>query len=130
MPTKASWRHPVLPWIIWAIGASYFFYDYINQVIPGIIGPSLIQAFQVPAAALGTLSAYYFYSYAVMQIPVGLIVDHYGPHRPLVIAALLAAGGNFLLARAGSFGEVEIYRLVVGFGAAFAMGRPLPWNFK
>ena len=120
MPTKASWRHPVLPWIIWAIGASYFFYDYINQVIPGIIGPSLIQAFQVPAAALGTLSAYYFYSYAVMQIPVGLIVDHYGPHRPLVIAALLAAGGNFLLARAGSFGEVEIYRLVVGFGAAFA----------
>ena len=31
MPTKASWRHPVLPWIIWFIGAAYFFYDYINQ---------------------------------------------------------------------------------------------------
>ena len=120
LPTKASWRHPVLPWIIWIIGASFFFYDYINQVIPGIIGPSLMQAFQVPAAALGTLSAYYFYSYAVMQIPVGLIVDHYGPHRPLVIAAVLAAGGNLLLAQAGSFGAVEIYRLLVGFGAAFS----------
>jgi MFS family permease len=120
MPTKASWRHPVLPWIIWGIGASYFFYDYINQVIPGIIGPSLIQAFQVPAAALGTLSAYYFYSYAVMQIPVGLIVDHYGPHRPLFIAALLAAGGNLLLAQASTFSGVEIYRLLVGFGAAFS----------
>ena len=110
----------MLPWIIWIIAASYFFYDYINQVIPGIIGPSLEQAFQVPAAALGTLSAYYFYSYAVMQIPVGVIVDHYGPHRPLVIAAVLAAGGNFLLAQAGSFGAVEIYRLLVGFGAAFS----------
>jgi len=120
MPTKASWRHPVLPWIIWGIGASYFFYDYINQVIPGIIGPSLIQAFHVPAEALGTLSAYYFYSYAVMQIPVGLIVDHYGPHRPLVIAALFAAGGNLLLAQASTFSGVEIYRLLVGFGAAFS----------
>jgi MFS family permease len=120
LPTKASWRHPVLPWIIWIIGALYFFYDYINQVIPGIIGPSLEHDFQVPAAALGTLSAYYFYSYAVMQIPVGLIVDHYGPHRPLVIAAVLAAGGNLLLAQAGTFGGVEIYRLLVGFGAAFS----------
>ncbi len=120
MPTKATWKHPALPWIIWGIGASYFFYDYINQVIPGIIGPSLIQAFGVSAAALGTLSAYYFYSYAVMQIPVGLIVDHFGPHRALVVAALFAAGGNLLLARAGTFGDAEIYRLLVGFGAAFS----------
>ncbi len=120
MSTKASWHHPVLPWIVWGIGASYFFYDYINQVVPGIIGPSLIQAFGVSAAALGTLSAYYFYSYATMQIPVGLIVDHWGPHRPLVIAALFAAGGNLLLAKAGSFGEAEIYRLLVGLGAAFS----------
>ncbi|MEJ2366333.1 MAG: MFS transporter [Deltaproteobacteria bacterium] len=120
MPTKASWHHPVLPWIIWGIGASYFFYDYINQVVPGIIGSSLIQTFNVSAAALGTLSAYYFYSYAVMQIPVGLIVDHYGPHRPLVIAALFAAGGNLLLAQASTFSGVEIYRLLVGFGAAFS----------
>lgn len=120
MPTKAKWHHPALPWIIWGIGASYFFYDYINQVIPGIIGPSLIQAFGVSAAALGTLSAYYFYSYAIMQIPVGLIVDHFGPHRALVVAALFAAGGNLLLAKAGTFGEAEIYRLLVGFGAAFS----------
>jgi sugar phosphate permease len=120
MPTKATWKHPMLPWIVWGIGASYFFYDYINQVIPGIIGPSLIQAFQVSAAALGTLSAYYFYSYAFMQIPVGLIVDHFGPHRALVVAALFAAGGNLLLAKAGSFGQAETYRLLVGFGAAFS----------
>ncbi len=39
------------------------------------------EKFGVSAAALGTLSAYYFYSYAIMQIPVGLIVDHFGPHR-------------------------------------------------
>ncbi len=120
MPTKAKWQHPALPWIIWGIGASYFFYDYINQVIPGIIGPSLIQAFGVSAAALGTLSAYYFYSYAFMQIPVGLIVDHFGPHRALAVAALFAAGGNLLLAQAGTFSQAEIYRLLVGFGAAFS----------
>jgi sugar phosphate permease len=120
MPTKATWHHAALPWIIWGIGASYFFYDYINQVIPGIIGPSLIQAFGVSAAALGTLSAYYFYSYAFMQVPVGLIVDYFGPHRALAVAALFAAGGNLLLAKAGTFSEVEIYRLLVGFGAAFS----------
>jgi MFS family permease len=106
--------------VIWAVAATYFFYDYLQQVAPGILGPSLVASFHVDAGALGTLSAFYFYSYAVMQIPVGLLVDHFGPHRPLVIAALVAAAGNVVLALSGSLGAAELSRMLIGFGAAFS----------
>lgn len=120
MSTKHTWHHPVLPWLVWGIAASYFFYDYLQQMVPGVIGPALIQAFHVQAAALGILSAFYFYSYSIMQIPVGLIVDHFGPHRPLVIAALVAAGANLLFSMATTLTGGEFTRLLVGAGAAFS----------
>ncbi len=107
-------------WLIWAVAATYFFYDYLQQVAPGVLGPSLVASFQVNAGALGILSAFYFYSYAVMQVPVGLLVDHFGPHRPLVIAAVVAAAGNVVLALSGSLGAAELSRLLIGFGAAFS----------
>lgn len=117
---KSDGKRQFLPWLIWGIAASYFFFDYLQQMVPGVIGPSLISSFHVDAAALGTLSAFYFYSYSVMQIPVGLISDHFGPHRPLVIAALVAVGGSILFAMSGTLALAELSRMLIGAGAAFA----------
>ena len=94
-------RGQLLPWVIWGAAASFVFFDCFQQVVPGIIGPSLIESFHVDAAALGTFSAFYFYSYAAMQIPVGVVTDHWGSHRPMMAAALIAAGGSALFAMSG-----------------------------
>ena len=100
--TKNRENRLFLPWIIWVIAASYFLFDYVQQMAPGIMGPELIEHFSANDAVLGTLSAFYFYSYAVMQIPVGIITDHFGPHRPLVIAVLVATGGSILFSMSGA----------------------------
>jgi MFS family permease len=113
-------RGQLLPWVIWGAAASFVFFDCFQQVIPGVIGPSLIESFHVDAAALGTFSAFYFYSYAAMQIPVGLITDHLGSHRPMVAAALIAAGGSALFAMSGGLAMAQISRMIIGFGTAFA----------
>lgn len=118
--TESHSKHSRLPWIIWGVAASFFFFDYLNQMAPGVMGPSLMQSFNVGAAALGTLSAFYFYSYAVMQIPVGVIDDHFGPHRPLVIAAFVAAGATMLFAMSQSLGMAEVSRMLIGAAAAFS----------
>ena len=113
-------RGQLLPWVIWGAAASFVFFDCFQQVVPSVIGPSLIESFHVDAAALGTFSAFYFYSYAAMQIPVGLIIDHLGPHRPMVAAALIAAGGSALFAMSGGLAMTQISRMIIGLGTAFA----------
>ena len=113
-------RHGLLLWVVWVIAAFYFFFDYLQQMAPGVMGPELIKVYHVDAGALGTLSAFYFYSYAAMQIPVGVITDHFGPHRPMVVAAFVAVVGSILFALSKTLGGAEISRMIIGAGAAFS----------
>ena len=48
---------------------------------------------------LGNLSAAYFYGYAGMQVPVGMMLDRFGPRRLMTIAALLCAAGAAMFDR-------------------------------
>jgi len=110
----------ILAWFIWAIATGYFFWDYLQQVAPGAMGPYWIKAFHIDDATLGIIAGFYFYSYGIMQIPVGLIGDHFGPHRPLIVAASVAVAGNILLAVADSPLSAEMARLMIGAGTAFS----------
>jgi MFS family permease len=52
-------------------------------VAPAVITDQLMTEFAIGGAALGNLSAFYFYSYVAMQIPTGMIADRWGPRRLL-----------------------------------------------
>jgi len=110
----------ILAWFIWAIVTAYFFWDYLQQVAPGAMGPYWIKAFHIDHATLGVIAGFYFYSYGIMQIPVGVIDDHLGPHRPLVAAVCVAVAGNVIMALADSPLSAEIARLMIGAGTAFS----------
>ena len=109
-----------LQWIVWLIAASFFLFNYMNQVVPSAMADELSQAFDIHATMLGVLAAVYFYTYAAMQIPVGVVVDYYGPHRSLGIAALLSAVGCLLFSFASSFEFAIAMRMLVGAGASFS----------
>ena len=51
----------------------------------------LMRDFAVGAAALGSLSAFYFYSYAAIQLPVGMLLDRFGPRKLLATALVICA---------------------------------------
>jgi MFS family permease len=68
---------------------------------------------------LGGLSAAYFYAYAAVQIPVGVLLDRLGPRYLLAAAASLAALGGFVFASAATPGTALAGRALVGFGAGF-----------
>ena len=54
-----------------------------------------MRSFAVDATAFGTLSAFYFYSYAPMQLPVGFLMDRFGARRLLTVATVICAAGAF-----------------------------------
>jgi len=107
-------------WIVWGLSALFVVYNYLQQVVPGIVAPDLQREFHAGAGELGNIAALFFYAYALLQIPVGLTVDRFGPHRPLVAAVAVAAFGSLLFANATGAGTAGLARLVIGAGAAFS----------
>jgi len=105
----------------WATGALFFFYAWILRVAPSVMIDELMRDFAVGAAAVGHLSAFYFYGYAGMQIPVGLLMDRFGPRRLMTVAALGCAAGCVLFALAPSLWALSLGRFVIGATAAFSL---------
>src|SRR5581483_6963079 len=62
-----------------------------------------------------------FYGYAGMQIPVGLLLDRFGPRRLIGISALVCAGGCVLFATSTTLGAVTAGRFLIGASAAFSL---------
>ena len=105
----------------WATGAVFFFYAWIMRVAPSVMIDELMRDFAIGGAAVGNLSAFYFYGYAGMQIPVGLLMDRFGPRRLMAAAALGCGAGCVLFALAPALWVLSLGRFVTGATAAFSL---------
>jgi len=108
------------PWIIWTIAAGFFFYKYLIQVSPSVMTGDLMQAFQVNGAGLGNLSAFYFYAYLIMQIPVGIMLDRYSPRLLTTSAIFICSISTFVFSQSDTLLMACTSRALMGAGAAFA----------
>src|ERR1700730_15944572 len=78
---------------IWGLAAVFYFYELVLLVSPSVMLNDLTLTFSTSAEQLGSLAAFYYYAYAAMQIPVGLLMDRFGPRILLTLAALFCALG-------------------------------------
>lgn len=111
-------RH--MAWIIWVLGCLFYFYENFLQVSPSVMSNELMGAFHVTSQTLGVLSGVYFYSYAALQLPCGLLMDFFGPKRILFIATAICAASTIAFGTTTHFTMACIARLMIGFGSAFA----------
>ncbi len=86
-----------------------------------IIAPDLIRAFNLDAEKMGLLGSAFFYSFAVFQIPIGILLDRIGPRRVISFFALVGAAGAFVFASAGSYYTALLGRVLLGIGMASAL---------
>ena len=115
-------RHPPpsVAWSVWGLGAALYLIGFFQRVAPAVITDKLMNEFAIGGAALGNLSAFYFYSYVLMQIPTGVIADRWGPRRLLAAGAGVAALGTALFALAPTIGWASAGRLLIGGSVAVA----------
>lgn len=83
-----------------------------------VVGPLLAMEYGMSASELGLLSAVMFAAYGLWQLPVGLLLDLYGPRRVQACMALIAALGFTLFALADGMTGFVAARLVTGIGVA------------
>jgi len=111
-------RH--LSWIIWGFGAAFYLIGFFQRVAPAVMTAELMREFNISAAALGNLSAFYFYSYVIMQVPTGILADIWGPRRLLTTGALIAGTGILLFAVAPNLSWANLGRFLIGGSVAVA----------
>lgn len=123
MPSSDNQNTPsksILPWVVWGLGCAFYFYESLLQVSPSVMGSELMHDFAMTSQALGLLSGMYYYSYSPMQLPCGILMDHFGPHRILTMATIVCAVSTIAFGMTDSFFMACVARLMIGFGSAFA----------
>lgn len=107
-------------YLVFFLAASFYLYEFILQVAPGVMAESMMQTFNVGAQGFGVISAFYFYAYAPMQLPAGVLFDRYGPRKLMTFALILCAMGSFFFASTDSIFTASLGRFLIGTGSAFS----------
>jgi len=102
---------------MWGIPVSLFFIGFFHRAAPGVITRDLMDSFGMSAASVGALSAAYFYTYAALMVPAGLLIDAYGPRYMLAVGGAVMGLGALAMGLATALPVLFAGRLVVGLGA-------------
>src|SRR4030066_1824717 len=102
------------PFSIFCILSGLFILSMFYRVSNAVIAPELIQDLGLNAETLGILGGAYFYSFALLQIPMGPMLDRIGPRFVVSFFALIGALGAFLFAFGTSFTSALLGRILIG----------------
>lgn len=117
---KNDKKYTLLAWLICGLGAVYYSYEYFLRISPSVMEHALRDHFNLSATGFGLLSAFYYYAYVPLQLPVGVLLDRYGPRLLITMACFICVIGTFIFAGTTVFWVAATGRFLVGFGSAFA----------
>lgn len=95
-----------------------YFLSYLYRAVNAVIAPDLVRELGLDASALGLLTAAYFLTFAAFQLPLGILLDRYGPRRVEATLLVFAALGAALFAWAPGGGMLIFARALIGFGVS------------
>ena len=107
--------------IFWRVTLPFlagYFVSYVYRSINAIIGPELAREFGLSAAGLGLLSGIYFFAFALFQLPLGILLDRYGPRRVNATLLMVAAAGGLWFSFADSIVQLTLARALIGLGVS------------
>ena len=102
-----------------------YFLSCLLRAITATLSPVLTLEFELMAADLGLLAGGYFLGFASMQIPLGYLLDKFGPKKIVSSFLLIAFIGTVSFALAQSFSGLLVSRILIGVGAGACLMAPL-----
>ena len=110
----------IMAYFIWIIASIFYAYQYILRVMPSIMFDEIMQQFHIDAAIFGQFSGLYYIGYTLMHLPIGIMLDRWGPRKIMSCCMLLTVIGLLPII----FTENWIYliagRILIGIGSSAA----------
>ncbi len=92
--------------------------SYLLRVVNAVIAPALIEDLGLSASDLGLLTSANLFAFAAFQIPLGVLLDRYGPRKTESVLLIVAAIGTAMFAMAGSLAMLVLGRALIGLGTS------------
>jgi MFS family permease len=112
------WRPVLLVFLPFSAG---YFLSYFFRTINAVLASALTKELGLSASDLGLMTGVYFLTFAIVQLPLGILLDRFGPRRVQCVFLLLTAIGAALFAATDRFEILIAARALIGLGAAGAL---------
>jgi len=104
--------------LLWSLLAGGFLLVNFHRTATAVLADTLAATFDATGAELGSLHASFFYIYAALQLPSGLVVDRYGPRRVGAVGLVVMTGGVAWFASSGTLAQAFVARAAIGLGGS------------
>ncbi len=98
--------------------SAVFVLSQFYRTAVAVIAPDLAREFALSAERLGLVTGAFFFAIALMQLPIGVALDRYGPRRTVPLLLMLAVLGALIFAAAPSGGVLILGQTLIGAGCA------------
>ncbi len=105
-------------WLIFWILSLGYLLVFFHRLCPAVVAVDMMRDLHAGGGLIGLLGSAYFYPYAIMQIPAGLLSDSWGPRRTISSFLVIACGGSILLGLAPTTSWAVTGRVLVGLGVS------------
>ena len=102
-------------WVMFAILLAAYFFVYFHRISVAVVGQDIVDEV---GGNIGYLSSIYFWTYAAMQIPCGMLVDRFGPRKVSFVFLSIAAIGSWMTATGDTFTAVAMGKVMIAAGMA------------
>ena len=117
LPNRPNWRS----WLVWGLATIFVMFQFLLQTSPSVMQVPQMKDFGVSAVKVSVLSSSYFYTYLVLQIPAGLVVDRLGAKLALIFSCFLCTISLLFFSLAPTFLLAMLARMLMGISTAAAL---------
>jgi predicted MFS family arabinose efflux permease len=107
--------------MMWIAASVFYAYQYVLRVMPNIMLSDIMQRFHIDAGTFGQFSGVYYIGYALMHLPLGILLDRYGPRKVMSVCILLTVVGLSPLIFAHHWMFPIAGRFLIGLGSSAAI---------
>src|SRR4051812_37845660 len=116
MQTNDAPDHTRTAWVMLLVLISGFALSQAFRTAASLMAPSLAQTFALSPQQLGLFAAAFHFSFAGLQLFMGMAIDVYGPRRTIVAVFPLAIAGALVMAAAPNYGVLILGQVLTGIG--------------
>jgi predicted MFS family arabinose efflux permease len=111
----------IVAWFVWVIASLFYAYQYVLRVMPNIMMDDITQHFHIDAIVYGQFSGVYYLGYSLMHLPIGIMLDRFGPRKVMTVCIILPVIGLLPLIFADHWVYPLLGRALIGIGSSAAI---------